>query len=89
MHKYSAEQIAQIKKLINEYEEAKILTKVSNSRGRSYYNPLVLVWRKSLTTLLCICLDASRKASSGLSANQVQLAGPKLQPDLVVQLLKF
>lgn len=88
--KFSAEQITQCVKVLRDYRDAGIITVVEKPGSGAFYNPIVPVWRhKSLTSPLRICLDGSQRTSSGVSGNDIQLAGPSLQPMLVGQLLKF
>jgi len=59
-------------------------------RGKFYYLPHHHVLKPdSLTTKLRVVFDASAKTSSGVSLNDIQLVGPKLQDDLFPLLLRF
>lgn len=82
-------QVSQMLDVLSAYRDADIITLCSDGKQGEYYAPFVMVWRKSVTTPLRICLDASQKSTNGLSVNDIQLIGAKLQPDLVEQLLRF
>lgn len=79
----------QVINLLKAQRDAKIITVVDDDREGAYFNPIVLVWKKSLTSPLRICFDGSQNSSSGVSGNDLQLAGPPLQPLVIGQLLKF
>lgn len=76
-------------KILSNYQTDGIISLCSDKKEGNYYAPFVLVWRSSLTTPLRICLDDSQKSSNGLSVNDIQLVGKKLQPDLMEHLLRF
>lgn len=58
--------------------------------SRIYYIPHHAVFKEdSTTTKLRVVFDASNKTSTGLSLNECQMVGPKMQSDLYTILLRF
>lgn len=89
LEKLSPDQVEKVIGVLKEYRDQGIIKVCEDEKKGSYYCPFVLVWRDKLTSPLRICLDASQKSTNGLSANDIQLVGPPLQPSIVQQLLKF
>lgn len=87
--KLNETQIEQFLKILRDYQDSGIITVTNKKETEGYFVPFVLVWRKSSTTPLRVCLDASQRTNNGVSANDIQVIGPRLQPDIVIQLLKF
>lgn len=87
--KLTQPQVNDVLSVLKKYRDDDIISICENNKEGLYYSPFVLVWRNKATTPLRICLDASQKTTNGLSANDIQLVGSKLQPDLSEQLLKF
>lgn len=79
-------------KFINEYKSLGHMSKVdsANDSKISYYMPHHgIVKSSSLTTKLRVVFDALCPSSSGYSFNDIQMAGPTIQSDLVTILLRF
>lgn len=88
LEKLDKTQIQEVLNVLRKYRDSDIIRVCKDNEG-TYYAPFVFVWRNTVTTPLRICLDASQKSSNGLSVNDIQLVGAKLQPDIVEQLLRF
>lgn len=54
-----------------------------------FYIPHHCILKDSTTTKLRIVFDASSRSSSGISLNDAMLAGPVVQTDLFIILLRF
>lgn len=79
-------------KFIEEYKSLGHMSKVDSDSQSNvvYYMPHHgVVKSSSLTTKLRVVFDASCATSSGYSFNDIQLAGPTIQSDLVSILLRF
>lgn len=82
-------------KFIQEYESLGHMTKISsqninNECGFHFYLPHHAVFKStSLTTKLRVVFDGSAKSDTGISLNDAQFTGPKLQNDLLDILLRF
>lgn len=60
-----------------------------HSPGAYYIPHHAVIKEESTTTKLRVVFDASCKSTTGISLNDCQMIGPKLQPDLYVILLRF
>lgn len=78
---------------MKEYEELGHMSKVPLNEmqsSNSYYIPHHSVCKEeSTTTKLRVVFDASNKSTTGLSLNDCQMIGPRLQSDLYIILLRF
>lgn len=78
---------------MREYAALGHMTCVPNAELHSpgaYYIPHhAVIKEESTTTKLRVVFDASCKSTTGISLNDCQMIGPKLQPDLYVILLRF
>lgn len=84
---------AQYHNFIQEYISLGHMTKVSsdelNDTMVCYYFPHHSVVKTSLTTQLRVVFDGSHKSSSGVSLNDLQFIGPKVQNDIFEILIRF
>lgn len=79
-------------KFLTEYEQLGHMTKVSEGSIASphFYLPHhAVVKETSLTTKVRVVFDGSAKTSTGISLNDTQYIGPKIQHDLFSILLRF
>lgn len=71
---------------MKKYEENGFMTKINEDREDGYYTPHHGVYSSSK---FCTVFNASAPTSTGISLNECQLVGPKLQNDLAVTLMRF
>lgn len=89
LEKLTEDQEKEFIRVLREQRDVGIISVVEHEVPGAYYNPIVLVWKNSLISPLRICFDGSQKSSSGVSGNDLQLAGPPLQPSVFGQMLNF
>ncbi|KAJ8973663.1 hypothetical protein NQ317_005381 [Molorchus minor] len=76
---------------MREYEELSHMSKFEISNDQiSFYSPHHGVLKEdSVSTKLRVVFNSSAPSSTGVSYNDLQMAGPKLQDDLICILLRF
>lgn len=81
----------QYTKFMEEYEQLGHMQDITNRNDKDgYFIPhFAVINNASLTTKLRVVFDASARTTSGISLNDIQYTGPKIQNDLFPLLIKF
>lgn len=85
--KKDPDQALKYKEFMREYEHLGHMRPVeahSDQGGQIYYVP-----HHAVTKKFRVVFDASQRTSNGKSLNDIQLTGPKLQPDLLATIMNF